>query len=381
MCGIFGYMQVEGANKKINGLNLIRELAYASTIRGTHATGFAWVSQSKGVEIEKKGVSAWEFNYDVLPKEEKVMIGHTRYLTRGSAKHNPNNHPFYGKAKKRFAFTHNGSFYNDYELMDEYDLPDTDIETDSYVAVQLIEKFGKLSTKTLKKVAESIYGHLNFAILDETGKIYIVKGDKPLALVYIPELQLYVYASTEEILIEALALAYDTKKYIVNDVKSTKVKDKQIQWIDLYQGDILVINPDGKCDFKRFKFNNPDDYFYTKYGNTKFNRYYSGWDYNYGYDYGFYKKGTKNEIDFWLDQSRYNFEEIYYVQDVMAKNQWSDELKEYYKEFVKCCEDDYGLTEEEIDLLLGHDYSLYDIEEMLNDGSIWEVLEACSIKY
>ena len=64
--------------------------------------------------------------------------------TQGNEKFNYNNHPFYGHADKNFAFAHNGVLYNDIEVRKEKHLPKTKIETDSYVAVQLIEQQGKL---------------------------------------------------------------------------------------------------------------------------------------------------------------------------------------------------------------------------------------------
>ena len=56
----------------------------------------------------------------------------------------------YGHADASFAFAHNGVLYNDKELRAEKHLPKTKIETDSYVAVQLIEQHGKLNFGTLK---------------------------------------------------------------------------------------------------------------------------------------------------------------------------------------------------------------------------------------
>ncbi len=76
-------------------------------------------------------------------------MGHTRLATQGDKENNYNNHPFYGKADKAFAFAHNGVLYNDTVLRKSYNLPKTNIETDSYVAVQLIEKPQKSIFKTL----------------------------------------------------------------------------------------------------------------------------------------------------------------------------------------------------------------------------------------
>ena len=49
----------------------------------------------------------------------------------------------------RFALAHNGILGNDRLLRKKKKLPVTRIETDSYVAVQLLERYGELSSKSL----------------------------------------------------------------------------------------------------------------------------------------------------------------------------------------------------------------------------------------
>ena len=59
--------------------------------------------------------------------------------TEGNQKHNQNNHPFRGHAGTGFAPAHNGVIFNGRVLRRERQLPDTQVETDSFIAVQLIE--------------------------------------------------------------------------------------------------------------------------------------------------------------------------------------------------------------------------------------------------
>ena len=86
----------------------------------------------------------------------------------------------------------------------EKHLPKTQIETDSYVAVQLLEQQGKLNFDSLKSMAESVHGSFCFTALDEDNTFYLVKGSNPMCLLHFTELGLYVYASTESILKKAL---------------------------------------------------------------------------------------------------------------------------------------------------------------------------------
>ncbi len=64
----------------------------------------------------------------------------TSHATQGEVKKNYNNHPFFGNCKNlKFALAHNGIITNDDILRKEHKLPKTKIETDSYIAVQLLE--------------------------------------------------------------------------------------------------------------------------------------------------------------------------------------------------------------------------------------------------
>lgn len=119
--------------------------------------------------------------------------------------------------------------YNDRKLRRSLNLPPTKIETDSYIAVQLIEQQKALDFSGLKYMAEQVEGSFTFTLLDEANNWYLVKGDNPLCLYQFPRLGVYLYASTEEILRRAL----QTQRL---------GKAKRIQ---AECGDILKISPDG----------------------------------------------------------------------------------------------------------------------------------------
>ena len=126
--------------------------------------------------------------------------------TQGNEKFNYNNHPFSGEAgSTTFALAHNGVLWNDYELRREKLLPSTKIETDSYIAVQLVEQQKALHPQSLKNMAEELEGSFCFTVLDKADNLYVVKGDNPICIYHWPGQQIYLYASTEEILKAALA--------------------------------------------------------------------------------------------------------------------------------------------------------------------------------
>ena len=86
------------------------------------------------------------------------------------------------------------------ELLKAGILPATKIETDSYVAVQLLEGQGGLSMDGLRQMAEALRGTYTLTVLDGDNTLYFVRGNNPLAIRLYPRLGCYLYASTDEIL-------------------------------------------------------------------------------------------------------------------------------------------------------------------------------------
>lgn len=242
MCGLFGFSSYDDQlTKELS--KLTNSLARQSEVRGTDATGIAY-NRSGYITIQKdaKAADKMEFKHG---DDIKAMIGHTRHGTQGSEKKNYNNHPFHGKTKNaRFALAHNGIIWNDDELKLKYRLPKTKIETDSYVAVQLIEYKRNLSFDTLKFMAEQVDGSFSFSILDDKDNLYLVKGDSPLSILHFPRLKLYVYASTDEILYRAL----------INTNLLSESKSKEYDEIVLKEGEILKIKSDGTTEKTEFDF-------------------------------------------------------------------------------------------------------------------------------
>lgn len=252
MCAIFGLVDF---NKKLNVFerhNIIRTLSKECEVRGTDATGISYVCHD-GLHVYKKAVKASKFNF-FLPYESRMVIGHTRMTTKGKESKNYNNHPFFGSTSKgRFALAHNGVLYNDEILRRELKLPETFIETDSYIAVQLLEHYGEISFNSIAKMAETVSGSFCFSILTDKNEVYLVKGSNPLAIYDCGGY--YLYASTADILDKTL------KKLNISKKKS----------IHIEAGEILKISADGTIQRSNFDF--MDDYFGYKYKN-----YYSDFD-------------------------------------------------------------------------------------------------------
>ena len=299
MCALFGWLDYKGVVSDRLLKKLTQALANAAEERGTDASGIAYVKGSK-VTIYKRPKPAHKLRFNA-PNGTRAVMGHTRMTTQGNEKFNYNNHPFYGHADVNFAFAHNGVLYNDKELRTERHLPNTQIETDSYVAVQLIEQQGKLDFDSLKSMAELVQGSFCFTALDENNTLYLVKGSNPMCLLHFTELGLYVYASTESILKKALQKA-GFHKY-------------PFEALHVEEGTILKIDRYGFLSGSAFEVQ--ESFQFGKWAD-------------------------------WYDE----LEDEYYTQQ-----------EELLLEMCSC----YGVTEEDVLLLLDYGYSADEIEEMLCD--------------
>ncbi len=147
----------------------------------------------------------------------------------------------------------------------------TNIETDSYIAVQLIDKQNTLNFKNLKYMAEKIEGSFCFTVLSKDNELYFVKGDNPMCIAHFNGF--YIYASTKEILTKTL------KKLGLKKYKEVSIKE----------GEILKINADGSRERDEFNMNYCYGYRWYDYG---------GRSYYYGYD----RKKNKEFTDEYFEE-------------------------------------------------------------------------------
>lgn len=303
MCCLFGFIDYAGALSVTQKSRLIRELSIAAEVRGTDATGIAY-NTSRGLQIYKRPLAAHRLHLRI-PTEAHVVMGHTRMTTQGSAKKNYNNHPFCGRVKgKSFALAHNGAIWNDLELRRTKHLPRTKVQTDSFIAVQLLEQQKSLGFSSLRYTAEAVEGSFSFSALSEQDELWLVKGDNPLSIVHFPKVGVYVYASTAEILNKALARCGN---WLGRGEK-----------VDIAMGDIVKIDSRGHITHGTFDV-------------SKFYR--SSWGY---WDVPLYPRLPQSE--------------------------------EEHLSLLKSVAKAFGFTGEMIDRLLEQGFSTDDIEELLYEG-------------
>lgn len=301
MCGLFGFVHY-GSDEIKNLSILTNSLAKQSAVRGTDAIGIAYL-RNGNIQIQKEAKSAYSLELK-HPDTITTLIGHTRNATHGSAEKNYNNHPFFGKAgNTRFALAHNGVLWND---KSSQHLPKTKIATDSYIAVQLIEQQKKLTFDSIRTMSETVMGSFSFSILDDKNSLWLVKGDSPLSILHFWEKQIYIYASTDEILYKAII---DSPLFM--DLKKGKYEE-----IPIDEGEILKITAEGKRESEQFSF---------------FEQYRPGW-----WEFGYYSESVN-----------------------------SKDVHQEYLNALKTMALYQGIEPEQIDYLLESGYTLDEIEEVI----------------
>lgn len=312
MCCLFGFIDYSHKLTRKQRLRLLSTLSTACEARGTGATGISYVLGGRQV-IYKRPLPAHLMWYRV-PRSLSIVMGHTRMATQGSELVNTNNHPFPGVAgQTHFSLAHNGILTNDKTLRKKYKLPATKVETDSYVAVQLLEQYGQINFDSLRFMAEELEGSFTITVLTGRDELYFVKGNNPLAIYRFPQSGLYAYASTEDILRKGL--------------RNSRLNLGKGEPVRVFTGDILKIDGQGKISRSEFS----DERLY-------FSRY-PHW-----FDWQQYQEPRRP----------YHFEEEAFEDSYIAD----------LKAVAACC----GVYPEDIDALLAEGVSLEEIEEYLYCG-------------
>lgn len=163
MCSVFGLIDHKQALTTRERSRLLNVLVRECEVRGTDATGIAYHFSGR-LRIFKRPLPARKLRLRV-PQGVHVIMGHTRMTTQGNEKFNQNNHPFAGAVSgKPFALAHNGILWNDKTLRAQEHLPQTSVETDSFIAVQLLEQQKTLDFASLKNMAEKVEGSFVFTV-------------------------------------------------------------------------------------------------------------------------------------------------------------------------------------------------------------------------
>lgn len=210
MCGqvgfIFGRKRRRRAEWGLHAETFVR-LMLESEARGPHATGVAWIKQGGEYGIYKRPGRAQEIVFreafaeqlETLDMNTTVLMGHTRYRTRGSEKNNRNNHPL---RTGGVIGTHNGTIYNADFLFKMFKLnrfAEVDSELLFRLADRALHEDGINLDRFLRAVAHC-RGQISavMASAEHPEAIHVLKGNKPLSLRYNRRFKCIAYASANE---------------------------------------------------------------------------------------------------------------------------------------------------------------------------------------
>jgi glucosamine 6-phosphate synthetase-like amidotransferase/phosphosugar isomerase protein len=216
MCGQVGLILGRKRRTKADlaDLRILFELLLLhSEVRGPHATGIAWLKTGGFHRIYKEPqpandlVKRCAFRQVLadVDSDTTLLMGHTRWSTRGDPANNRNNHPLRAGV---VIGTHNGTIFNADHLFQRFGLPrfaEVDSEVlfrmaDLHTPEDAIDPVGFL--RGLKLFRGQISAVMA-SILDPT-TILVLKGNKPLSLCLHRQRRVVAYASEQRFLDAAL---------------------------------------------------------------------------------------------------------------------------------------------------------------------------------
>lgn len=206
MCGIIGYASF-GPKPDAKVHEAFQKMFMAVEERGRDASGFAYIEGGE-LKFHKNNVSSSKL---VLTEEfqslkdrmPRVMIAHCRLKTQGCEKKNVNNHPVVDE-KFGWALVHNGVVWNDAEVFSKFNLKRSgQVDTEAILRLfqmYMVQNIKTDPTRALKRTVAKLRGQATFAMLGEEHpeRLYLYKGNNPLALVYVEAWKTVFFASRAE---------------------------------------------------------------------------------------------------------------------------------------------------------------------------------------
>ncbi len=216
MCGLAGILIKKSPKRRVRDVKTLTDiftrLLVLSEHRGPHATGVAWVKRDGSMAVAKAPLPARQFVETAAYRDclagvnahTTILMGHTRWPTRGS-EHNPdNNHPLIGE----IALTHNGHISNADALFRRHNLHRV-AQVDSEILLRLAEKHTSpagIDVPSYLHALEGCTGRIAAVLvaLVRPEQVLLLRGNMPIILWYHPGLKALAYASEEAILHRAV---------------------------------------------------------------------------------------------------------------------------------------------------------------------------------
>lgn len=217
MCGLAGVLfgkKRRRAEEREYLAWLFTRLLVMSECRGPHATGVAWLNRDGEHRLFKRPARAGQFVTDKAYQEvlsgidnrTTILLGHTRWRTRGNERINCNNHPI---RAGDIIGTHNGTIYNADYLFRRFKLRRF-AQVDSELLLRLAHKShrnGRFDIDRFKARLELCRGQMTAVLASrlDPETILVLKGNKPLDLWTHRRYRVVIYASDPAFLDAVLA--------------------------------------------------------------------------------------------------------------------------------------------------------------------------------
>lgn len=273
MCGLAGVIASPGRRPE-SEIDYIRDmftsLLVNSEHRGPYATGAVSIHKDGSYNIIKEPSMASEFVESMkygrfiqqISTDTCILMGHTRYPTRGSHLDNRNNHPLVSDEpitltpnerrciKNKHAsiiLTHNGHIDNADILFRSTGLR-REAQVDSEILLRLAERnvcVKGIDTHGLISDLSKIKGKLS-AVIASTNRpdqVLLIKGNMPLEVWYHRELHILAYASELHILGRSINSVAGWERIELPPWTVTTVNIKNIPRMQCYQ--FQCISPAG----------------------------------------------------------------------------------------------------------------------------------------
>ncbi len=216
MCGqvgiIFGKKRRRIAEREFLNEVFLRMLLHCER-RGPHASGVALLQTDGQFQLFKRPFRAHRVVrdpafgavMDEVNNHTTVLMGHTRWRTRGSETNSRNNHPI---RAGNIIGTHNGTIYNADQLFCRFQLPRY-AEVDSELIFRLADCFDsarEFNCAGFRKALRLCRGQMSAVLASrhDPRAITVLKGNKPLTLRYSRKHRAVLYASEPELIDSAL---------------------------------------------------------------------------------------------------------------------------------------------------------------------------------
>jgi glucosamine--fructose-6-phosphate aminotransferase (isomerizing) len=226
MCGIFGYVGMEGAGKKI--VNGLKRLEY----RGYDSWGVALLNEGE-INVTKKVGAIGDLDDLDLPQSH-IGVGHTRWATHGGVTE-VNAHPHYS-TDKSFILAQNGIVENFQVLKADLESKGYEFvsETDTEVIVRLVEEKLKHTSDIRQAVREAfldLEGRNTIILLSRNDdRVIAIRNGSPL-VVGVGDSE-YFFAS------DTLSFADRTGKAIfMDDFQMVEYYEEQVELFDVKTGE------------------------------------------------------------------------------------------------------------------------------------------------